>query len=102
MRTSIDCWKCGVELKLPASVVWPVHCKCGASNHSREGYPSSWPAWALSIKRLSKPVDAGVGDTVNRLLGKFGERFKQTMKWLGVECGCEERQAEWNKLYPYA
>ena len=61
-----------------------------------------WPAWALGVELLKKPEDAGVGDTVRRYADKLGGiQFKAMMAALGAPCKCAERQALWNKQYPY-
>jgi hypothetical protein len=61
------------------------------------------PTWVRLIRMLQQPGDVGIGDTVQRIAAKFGgERFKTWAKRIGLPCGCTERQAEWNKLYPYA
>jgi hypothetical protein len=61
---------------------------------------SEWPRWAKSISLWSNPSDAGIGDTVKRLLGPGGEAFKAMMESFGAPCGCADRQAEWNQAYP--
>lgn len=72
-------------------------CKCGASIPIGQV-----PTWVRLVKRLRVDIDKGVGDTVARIAVKFGgERFKQFSKRIGIPCGCTERQAAWNKLYPY-
>lgn len=54
------------------------------------------------IMRLRKPEDSGLGDTLERLIAKFGgNKFKQIAKRLGVNCGCEDRQKYLNERYPY-
>lgn len=60
-----------------------------------------WPVWAKKIAGWKQDGDAGVGDTFARKLGVLGETFKAVMKSLGIDCGCEFRQEEWNRLYPY-
>lgn len=62
---------------------------------------SEWPCWAKAIAVFKSAEDAGVGDTVHRRLGALGEAFRATMKKIGVPCGCDARQAEWNAKYPY-
>lgn len=59
-------------------------------------------AWVRLVRFLRSPSDTGVGDTVQRIAAKFGgERFKKWAKKIGIPCGCDKRQAEWNRLYPY-
>jgi hypothetical protein len=60
-----------------------------------------WPTWAKAVTPWAEPEDIGVGDTIHRKLGVLGEVFKATLKTLGVPCGCDQRQEEWNILYPY-
>lgn len=61
-----------------------------------------WPAWANIIARYSKPQDAGVGDTAQRIAARFGgEWFKWLSGKIGIPCGCTQRQEEWDRLYPY-
>lgn len=58
--------------------------------------------WIRFIKLIRKPEDKGVGDTVARIAAKFGgDRFKAFSKRIGIPCGCTQRQAEWNRLWPY-
>lgn len=59
------------------------------------------PRWILLLKRLSTPIDRGAGDTVARLLGRFGERFKSWSKKIGMPCGCATRQDDWNRRWPW-
>ena len=61
-----------------------------------------WPAWALSLKRLRKNGETGVGDTAQRVASWFGgEYFKAFSKKIGMPCECTNRQNNWNKQYPY-
>lgn len=52
-------------------------------------------------KRVSKPkVSKGLGDTVEKVLKATG--IDKIAKFiLGEDCGCDERKALLNKLYPY-
>ena len=61
-----------------------------------------WPLWTRFVAPRAKPSDRGVGDTVARLLGEYGEAFKREMKKHEIDCGCSARQAEWNAKYPYS
>ena len=90
------CERCGREFRPTNSL--PVRCTCPVV-----AVPvSAWPRWALTLKRLRTANDTGVGDTAQRIAAKFGgERYKRLTKRLGMPCGCSERQAEWNRLYPY-
>lgn len=71
--------------------------------HQPTSVPSQWPLWARVITRLKSPEDAGVGDTVARLIGEVNsDQFKHWhRRTFGVDCGCDERQQHWNLLYPY-
>lgn len=60
-----------------------------------------WPAWAKAVQLLSEDEDSGVGDTIARLLGKYGRAYKKSLLIIGVPCGCDERQAEYNAKYHY-
>ncbi|MBC7783543.1 MAG: hypothetical protein H7144_06865 [Burkholderiales bacterium] len=62
---------------------------------------AEWPAWALSVADMRDVPDAGVGDTVHRMLGELGVIAKATLKSIGVPCGCDKRQTLWNARYPY-
>jgi hypothetical protein len=63
-----------------------------------------WPLWAQGLAVFASDSDAGVGDTVARVVGPIGgEAFKKWHKhYFGKECGCTGRQELWNKQYPYA
>ena len=52
-------------------------------------------------KRVSKPkVSKGLGDTVEKVFKATG--IDKIAKFvLGEDCGCNERKALLNKLYPY-
>jgi hypothetical protein len=62
-----------------------------------------WPLFARIISMLRTDEDRGIGDTVARNLSKFGANaLKRVFKRLtGRECGCADRQAALNHLYPY-
>lgn len=62
----------------------------------------SWPVWAKTVARLKSDEDMGVGDTIRRQVGIFGAGFKAAMLGMGVPCGCDARQDEYNTKYPYA
>jgi len=66
-----------------------------------QGGSSKPPRWVRILQRLYKPQDIGLGATVNRIAARFGgERFKVWATKIGLPCGCTEREAHWNKLYP--
>jgi hypothetical protein len=69
-------------------------------------------AWPLAVKMLAmgrKPGDKGAGDTLARLFNVLpaykgmgaGDAFKAFMKSIGKPCGCSDRQAKLNAMYPY-
>ena len=61
-----------------------------------------WPFWAWSLKWMRSKADKGAGDTIQRIAASMGgEQFKKLSKRIGLPCRCAERQAEWNKSYPY-
>lgn len=65
---------------------------------------SEWPAWASTVALLRQPEDAGVGDTIARVIGPIGgDAYKSWyQRIIGKPCGCTERQADWNARYRYA
>jgi hypothetical protein len=61
-----------------------------------------WPQWAKAVKLLASKGDAGVGDTIARVVGPIGgDAFKAWAKSAGFDCGCDKRQDSLNKKYPY-
>lgn len=62
-----------------------------------------WPRYARRLAARAKPGDRGVGDVVKRIAGKAGgERFRRVYKSItGKDCGCDDRQARLNALYPF-
>lgn len=68
-----------------------------------------WPLRVRMVARLRKPEDKGVGDTLARLINTLpaykgtgaGDAFKAITTRLGIDCGCGQRQARANQLYPY-
>ena len=90
----LKCAKCGKQIK----------CDGVERPRKSESKPNSPKpgAWVHLVRFLRSPSDIGVGDTVQRIATKFGgERFKKWAKRIGIPCGCDKRQAEWNRLYPY-
>jgi hypothetical protein len=62
-----------------------------------------WPRWAKDIEKDRQATDAGLGDTVARIIGNtksaaFKNWFQQIF---GKSCGCAERQRWLNQRYPY-
>lgn len=69
---------------------------------------SPWPLTpfglvARSLKLLRTEADTGVGDTLARVIGPVGgTAYKQWFRaTFGRACGCVERQANLNQLFPY-
>jgi len=63
-----------------------------------------WPEWVRLMAKAGDPgKDAGVGDTVHRIIGDYNsQRFSDWHKEkFGEPCKCPERQAEWNARWPY-
>lgn len=61
-----------------------------------------WPRWARALEKRRAAGEAGVGDTLERVLRHKGGAFiKAVVKRLGFECGCAERQRAMNYQYPY-
>ena len=93
---SWTCPNCGFHIA--ADVPLPVHCVCEREHVEAGGEPF----WLTAIRRLAKPTDRGVGDTVQRIASWLGgELFKRFSAKLGIPCGCTQRQAEWNARWPY-
>ena len=61
-----------------------------------------WPRSVRLLERLASPSDKGIGDTIARLTGAVGgdifkKWYKRIMK---SDCGCGDRQARLNRLFP--
>tara|TARA_Y100000004_G_scaffold191436_1_gene250232 strand:+ start:2966 stop:3445 length:480 start_codon:yes stop_codon:yes gene_type:complete len=50
---------------------------------------------------LSDKPSEGLGDTVTKILGKFGITKKIVSEVAGVDCKCDKRKAWLNKIFPY-
>ncbi len=61
-----------------------------------------WPKWAKWVSERRWEGEIGVGSTIKRLLGAFGEAFKKTLAAIGVPCGCDKRAAQYDIEYPYS
>lgn len=62
----------------------------------------AWPMWARVLAKQKSDKDKGVGDTAERVFGRFGgSQFKKALKKIGVDCGCTARQADWNQKFAY-
>ena len=77
--------------------------ECGNQPEAKQSIPEQdWPAWAKLLAARKSEPDKGVGDTFQRLAASMGgELFKKLAKSMGLPCGCDARQADWNRLYPY-
>lgn len=64
---------------------------------------AKWPIWAAALSFFKSEKDIGVGDTVERIIGKTNSAaFKSWhLKTFGKSCGCTERKALWNAKFPY-
>lgn len=90
---------CGKETRYsPRSS--PICSACRKAGRKQSEAPP--PYWVRFVKRLRKPEDRGIGDTVQRMAAWLGgERFKLVAAKLGIPCGCTQRQSEWNERWPY-
>jgi hypothetical protein len=75
------------------------------SRHSPVAVPrSQWPLAARAIAKLARTEDRGVGDTIARIIDPAGGALLK--RWykriVGNECGCADRQARLNAIYPYS
>jgi hypothetical protein len=63
----------------------------------------SWPLWAKAMSKFKNHSDSGVGDTVERIIGKDNsEAYKKFYKQaFGNMCGCNGRKLDWNRKYKY-
>jgi hypothetical protein len=63
---------------------------------------AQWPRWARALANRRAAGEMGVGDTVRRLAARFGgTQLKRWSRKIKLPCRCRERQAEWNRRYPY-
>lgn len=62
-----------------------------------------WPLWAKALKLVRKEGEAGVGDTIERLIGPKNSAAYQAwhLKTFGQQCKCKQRQVNYNAKYPY-
>ena len=88
----------------------PIRCSCGEVFDDGEqpcpvptqNSEANWPSWAKVVAARRRDGEAGVGDTFDRLASRVGGKaFKSALKKLGIPCGCDGRQRDWNALYPY-
>ncbi len=75
-----------------------------SSPQTKRAVPSPLlPLAARIISKMAIPTDAGVGDTLARLIGSAGgEPYKRWFRKItGRDCGCTNRQAWLNARFPY-
>lgn len=62
-----------------------------------------WPLAARAIAALRDDSDKGLGDTIHRHLQRFGAdaMTKLYRRVMGRDCGCGDRQAKLNRMFPY-
>ncbi len=72
------------------------------SGHFQSLSIESWPLWAVSMAKMAKPEDKGIGDIVARVIGPENSKaFKLYYKTIfNKDCGCSGRHIEWNLKYP--
>jgi hypothetical protein len=66
--------------------------------------PSEWPIWAAALSFFKSEKDRGVGDTVERIIGKNCSKAYKTwyQSTFGKPCGCTDRKAKFNSRFPYS
>lgn len=81
----------------------PNWCSDNNPNRTAEMEFKDWPLWAKTISLAKNDQDAGVGSTVERVIGPFGGTAFKTFyeATFSRPCGCSERAAAWDALYPY-
>ena len=93
------CSHCNTEFNIDPQPGQVVSCICQqADNQIVVPIPPKWVKW---VSKYKTSEDIGVGDTIERLLGKWGQRFKKTMQRFGIDCGCADRRDTFNRFYPY-
>lgn len=96
---SWTCEHCNTEFNIDPQPGQVVSCICQqADNKIVVPVPPRWVKW---VARYRDPEDTGVGDTIERLLGVWGERFKALMARFDIDCGCSDRKDYFNLVYPY-
>jgi len=86
---------CTEEIIEPAAFEMSVQVHGEESKQSKDARLIEW------LKLFAIESDRGVGDIVERMLSKVGGRaIKMSLKKLGVNCGCTNRQEALNKKYP--
>lgn len=61
-----------------------------------------WPHWVKLAAALANDEDAGVGDTIARIVGPLGgNAYKAWRASIGHPCNCAFRQQRLNNQFPY-
>ena len=107
-------WKTSKKGNIPAGVARKVKIKYGPerkivmteeqrSNIVKEHRQVEAAIEALKEEKIdiTQKESEGLGDTVSKVLTKFGITEKLMTKVLKRSCGCSERKAFLNKLWPY-
>lgn len=65
---------------------------------------TEWPWLARAVAKLKTADDKGLGDTIHRNLARFGADAMSRLykKITGHDCGCGDRQAKLNRMFPYS
>lgn len=97
----MQCTRCGHEFPEP-EIIGPIRCQCGAWIRSCLYGTEPMPRWAMAVAGWRRVGDRGVGDTFQRLTHSVGlAMVPRLLAWFGVNCGCDQRQDEWNARWPY-
>ena len=69
--------------------------------------PKEWPGWATEMAKNKMSGEAGLGDTVARVVAPFGsqafkEWYAEVAGVMQKTCQCREWKPVWNARYPYA
>lgn len=93
-----------VDFPCPFGVPWDVVELPGGVGTQLVPSYKQWPLWARAMRLLRTSSDAGLGDTIARVIGPIGgDVFKAWyLKVVGHECGCDDRQERLNELYRYS
>jgi hypothetical protein len=92
--TVAQCIGCGIRLQL-------VRLNVKVKRNPPD--PRRWPLVARAVYRLRRPGEAGIGDTVERLIrGVKGDTLAAWYERItGAECGCEDKRGRLNERFPY-
>ena len=75
-----------------------------AARRSQAVPEAEWPLAVKALARMRAGGEMGVGDTTKRLLAWIGAESMAAAyrKLTGKDCGCADKAAKLNALYPYA